>query len=277
MTNRRRLMTARSLPVIRHDSGFAPLRTLVAVLCLMPQMAHAAPVFSAAFYTSSLRATLGWSSDLGPYEVDQTGGFYATGAPVTVTAQAIRAGRPISATITQTAPYLLGGEYWASSWTGSLSIPGPGVYGLGASADASGAWIFDIPGLTQNQINATTFYFAALWDIHSPSDIHPSFYVAMHSPVPLFHGTATGSFTPGNNHSFGLPDFPSNPQFGAGTQSFDSNSPGLMDFSYQIAFSTTPIETSVFNSAPEPATWLMLAAPLAGIIAWRASRRRRTA
>ena len=280
MTNRRRLMIARGLPVIRHDSAFAPFRTLVAVLCLMPQIAHAAPVFSAAFYTSNLRAALGWSSDLGPYEVDQTGGFQATGAPVTATAQAIRTGRSISATITQTAPYVLSGEYWAASWTGSLSIPGPGVYGLFASADVGGAWTFDIPGLNQNQINATTFYFAALWNINSPSDIHPSFFVAMHSLVPAFHGTATGSFTPGINHSFGLPDFPSNPQFAASTHSFDSNSPGLMDFSYQIAFSTTPIDASVFSAStsgvPEPATWLMLLPPLAGIIAWRASRRRRT-
>ena len=178
-------------------------------------------------------------------------------------------GRPIAATITQTAPYVLGGEYWAGSWTGSFSIPGPSVYGLGASTYASGGWSFDIPGLTRSQVDATTFYFAALWDIYSPSDIHPGFYVAMHPLVPLFHGSATGSFTPGNNHSYLLPDFPSNPQFQAGTASFDTNNPGLMDFSYRIAFSTTPIEVSVFHPVPVPASWLMLTAPLAWIIAWR--------
>ncbi|MSV29549.1 MAG: hypothetical protein EXQ52_12525 [Bryobacterales bacterium] len=269
MTNSQKIITARSLPEMRLDSAFVRFRTLACVtaLCLMPQMVYAAPVFSAGMYTNKLGAGLGWSSDLGPQVVSETGGFLASGAPVTVVAQAIRDGRAISATITQTAPYVLDDQYWAGSWTGSMSIPRPGLYGLSASVDSSSFWNFNIAGLTPSQVTNTTFYYAALWDIDAPSDIHPSFDAhGVHPVVPLSHGTATGSFTLGGYYSVGAQGFPTIPAFNAGTYSFDSNSPGLMDFSYRIAFSTTPIDADVFASAavPEPGTIFLLGPCLAG-------------
>ncbi|MSV27933.1 MAG: hypothetical protein EXQ52_04200 [Bryobacterales bacterium] len=58
---------------------------------------------------------------------------------------------------------------------------------------------------------------------------------------------------------------------------FAAGFPGTMEFCLQIAFSTTPIDASVFDAStsgvPEPATWLMLLPPLAVFIGWRVAGR----
>ena len=86
-------------------------------------------------------------------------------------------------------------------------------------------------------------------------DIHPQF----NSGARPLRGSQTGSFTEGRERSFGSPGVPTVLDFGAATHSFDRNLAGRVGFSYQIAFSTTPIDASVFapSVVPEPGTWAL--------------------
>lgn len=257
------------------------IRTLAccAALLLLPQVSQATPIFTASHSTGDLFAGVGWSSDLGPNVGDSTGPFSGDGTPVTASASAIRDGRTISAQITQTAPYVLDDQYWAASWTGTFDIPGPGFYGLFAGASTHGEWSFDIPGLTFDELIRTTFYFAAVWDMAAPADLHPSFdATGAHLLVPPFHGSSTGSFELAPRFfQTGSALFTTAVIFNAATLAQDSNRPGNVDFSYRIALSTTPIDASVFDptpsAVPEPGTCLLLAGPIAGLIArrWRRS------
>jgi hypothetical protein len=248
-----------------------------AALLLAPRAAFATPIFTASYSSSDLFAGVGWSSDLGPNVGDSTGPFSGDGTPVTAAASAIRDGRMIAAQITQTAPYVLDDQYWAASWTGTFDIPGPGLYGLFAGAQARGEWSFDIPGLTFAELINTTFYFAAVWDMAAPSDLHPAIDApGAHLLVPPFHASSTGSFELAPRFfQTGNPWFSTNVFVAASTFAQDSNRPGTVDFSYRIALSTTPIDASVFDPAPsavpEPSTCALLAGPIAGLIArrWR--------
>src|SRR5207302_10238855 len=113
----------------------------------------------------------------------------------------------------------------------------------------------------------------------APFDIHPGIgNDDCYASCPL-HGSATGSFTMLYTYYLtGHAYFPTGVGFSAGTSSGDTNLPGTMDFSYRIALSTTPIDASVFappvSAVPEPATWLMLLVPLAGLVALRSDRRK---
>ena len=103
----------------------SPQRLIGAVaIGMAAAAAQAAPVFSATYDVSVLQVRLDWSSDLGIDFVDESTNFRATGAPITQSAIATRDGRTISASITQTAPYVLADAYWAASWTGSMDVPG---------------------------------------------------------------------------------------------------------------------------------------------------------
>jgi hypothetical protein len=161
-----------------------------------------------------------------------------------------------------------------------MDVPAPGLYGLFAGAHTRGVWAFDIPGLTFNELINTTFYFASLWDVDAPPDIHPDLSAGgTHAIASVLHGSATGSFK--LERAFfetGNPWFGLNVFFGASTFAQDTNQPGTMDFSYRIAFSTTPIDASVFDppaatDVPEPGSLLLMGGPVAGFIA----RRRRSA
>ena len=140
------------------------LRSLVGVVAVFGLLgaAQAAPVFTTTSNATALGVALGWSSDLGPdaLEVDQN--FPGTSTPITKSAVATRDGRTIAGTITQIAPYVLADQYWAASWSDTLDVPGPGLYGLFASAFASGHWNFHIPGQTPAEDLATQFYFPEL-------------------------------------------------------------------------------------------------------------------
>ena len=165
---------------------------------------------------------------------------------------------------------MLADQYRAASWSGTLDVPGPGLYGLFASAFASGHWNFHIPGQTAAEDLATRFYFAELWDVVGAPDIHPQF----NSGARPLSGSQTGNFTVAGYNSFGIPGFPTVLDFSAATHSLDSNLAGRVGFSYQIAFSTTPIDASVFApsaAVPEPGT---RALALLGMAALAGQRRR---
>lgn len=222
----------------------------------------AAPLFNATLSNSNLVARLDWSSDLGVDIVNQTGPFAANGSPVTQSASAVRDGRTISASITQTAPYILGGQYWAADWTGVLDIPAGGFYGLAAATSASGNWGFSVSGLSSAQVALTTFYYAASWDISAPVEIHPGFQVSgVHPVTPLSHGSATGSFTQQQWGAMGIPGFPSQPNFEAATWALQTNESASMRYTYRLAISLTPIGADVFDpptgQVPEPATFAL--------------------
>jgi hypothetical protein len=247
---------------------FAVLVSAWAATVTIP--AEAGPIFNAS-YVGSLTARLDWSSDLGIDLVNSTPNAPATGAPVTISAAATRDGRDISATITQTAPYVIDEQFWAGDFAGSFDIPGPGLYGLGAGTSTSGYWNFTIPGQTAAQNAATTFYYASRWTVTSPSDIHP--HVNIQFLNPDLSGQAVGSSTLGSLASFGLSGFPMQLSFSAATFAQDSNQPGLMNFTYQIAFSTTQIDASVFDPpvtpVPEPSTLLLAACGAASALGYR--------
>lgn len=234
--------------------------------------AHADPGFSATYDVTALLAQVDWSSDLGPGVVDVSRNFRATAQPLTRSVIATRNGRTIGASITQTAPYVLADAYWAASWTGSMEVPGPGIYGLFANARTQGLWNFALPGQTYEENMNTTFYYAALWDIDSPADIGPSFSLNGGPSRPL-SGSETGSFTLAAYRGAGIPGYLSGPDFSAGTRSGDNNLPGQMIFSFQLAFATTPIDSSVFAPVPEPASWALMMIGVAGTLA---ARRRST-
>ena len=250
---------------------------IVVVLSTVAAPVDAGPIFNA-FYAGALTSRLDWSSDLGVDLINTLPSAPGNGLPRTVSAAAMRDGRPISATITETAPYVLADQYWAGAWTGTLSIPGPGLYGLAANANASGNWTFAVPGQTSAQDASTVFYYASQWTVTAPADIHPQFGVQF-IPGPGLSGEATGSFTLGNLGSFGLAGFPAQPSFTALTASLDTNSPGVMNFRYQIAFSTTPITPDVFaappTAAPEPATLSLVAVGAAAALVRRRRVQRR--
>jgi hypothetical protein len=260
--------------------SFPPrLLMLMISLLLAGAPAWSAPIFNAALNNSNLTASLGWSSDLGPPLDNQTGPFVSNGSPVTISASAVRDGRSISGSITQTAPYVLKGEYWAADWTGVLNIPSPAFYGLFATASANGNWSFSIPGVAPPVVAATPFYYAAIWAIGAPDAIHPTFDVAsVHPTTPLAAGSAVGTFRQQDFTSVGIPGFPSRPSFGAATFSLDSNAPASMTYSYRIAFSTTPIGVGVFDppvsAVPEPSSFLLFAAGLALLALLRVRRYR---
>jgi hypothetical protein len=248
----------------------SPFPLIAACFWLLGGPVSSAPIFTAGLNNSSLVARLDWSSDLGVDLVNDAGAFAANGSPQTVSASAFRDGRTISASITQTAPYVLNNQYWAADWTGLLNIPAGGFYGLGATASASGNWSFSVSP-------ATTMYYAAIWSINAPAAIHPGFDVASVHPVaPQAGGSALGSFKQQDWFSFGIPGFPSRPTFIAETWSLDQNPPGSMLFSYRIAFSTTPIGADVFDppagNVPEPTTYLLSAAGLAVLAVLRGRR-----
>ena len=248
---------------------------LGATAAMVLASAQAAPVFNASVHVTSVGVRLDWSSDLGPDVINSVGNFAGTSTPVTTTAVATRDGRTISATMTHVPLYLLANEFWAASWHGSISIPGPGLYGLSAAAFSSSLWNFAIPGQTHAQNLATQFYWAAVWDVDSPDDIHPSFNTG--GPARPLTGSDSGSFTLADFYSFGIPGFPTSPEFAAATFSLDANRPGEMTFSLRYAFAVRPIDPSVFDppfAAPAPATWALLLAGLAGI-GMRRSRRDR--
>ncbi len=241
-----------------------------------PLASYAAPAFDAT-YNGSLTARLDWSSDLGVDLVNTTGVFLGTGVPVTVSASAVRDGRVIEANITQTTPNVLQDQYWAGSWSGLIKVPGPGLYGLQGTSGPTGAWLFSIPGQTPAEVLAQRYYFASIWDVSGPSDIHPIFLNAIHAGAPL-SGTSVGNFTLAELFSFGLSGFPVGLTFSGQTFSLDINQPGTVNFSYRIAFSTTPIDARVFDPdpppgrVPEPSTILLIAA---GLIGFRFMRYRR--
>ena len=231
-------------------------------------VAEAAPVFSATVDVGQHSVGLGWSSDLGPDVFVDVGPFPGTGAPVTASAVATRDGRTISASITQVSPYVLADQFWAASWRASADIPGPGIYGLFASLHSSSTWNFAIPGQTVAQNRLTRFYWASQWEVLAPADIHPDYNFNGGVAEPLM-GSDSGSFTLQDWYSFGIPGFLTRHELGAATFSGDSNRPGHMDFSYQIAFSTTPIDSSVFIplAVPEPAPWALMLIGLVGMLA----------
>lgn len=117
---------------------------------------------------------------------------------------------------------------------------------------------------------STTFYYASLWDVDSPEDIHPSFNLH-HGRIRPLSGSETGSFTLAAYRGVGIPGYLTRPDFNGSTYSGDTNLPGHLDFSFQIAFSTTPIDPSVFLPravpVPEPATWALMLIGLAGALA----------
>lgn len=235
---------------------------------------QAAPDFDASL-VGRIGIGLGWSSDLGLHVYDTSPYEWADGSPVTVAASAVRDGRLVEGELTQSAPYVLQGQYWAASWSGWANIPEPGLYGLSATATVSSAWFFSIPGQTNEENRATRFYYASQWNVTSPADIHP-FFEAQFLVSPPLGGTATGSFTLGELASYGITGFPTTPSFAAGTHSLDRNAPGRMEFSYEIAFSTTPIDASVFvtNSVPDAGSSLALLVPVCGLMAVVARRQR---
>lgn len=245
------------------------LRGLVGVVAVFGLLgaARAAPVFTTTYHAAALGVGLGWSSDLGPDVVEVDRNFPGTSTPITKSAVATRDGRTIAGTITQTAPYVLADQYWAASWSGTLDVPGPGLYGLFASAFANGHWNFHIPGQTPAEDLATQFYFAELWDVVGATDIHPQF----NSGARPLSGSQTGNFTVAGYNSFGIPGFPTVLDFSAATQSLDSNLAGRVGFSYQIAFSTTPIDASVFapSAVPEPGTWALALLGVAALVGHR--------
>lgn len=255
-----------SWPVLRRIVQFAAGVWITAGI-LLP-----APLFNATLSNNNLVARLDWSSDLGVDVVNQTGPFIANGSPVTQSASAVRDGRAISASITQTAPYVLGGQYWAADWTGVLNIPAGGFYGLSATTSASGNWGFSVPGLTPDQVALTTFYYAAVWDISAPVEIHPGFQVSgVHPVIPQSHGSATGSFTQQQWGAVGVPGFPSRPSFEAATWALETNGAASMRYSYRLAISLTPIGADVFDppagQVPEPATFTLAGLSL-GLLAF---------
>lgn len=250
----------------------SPQRLIGAVaIGMAAAAAQAAPVFSATYDVSVLQVRLDWSSDLGADVVDESTNFRATGAPITQSAIATRDGRTISASITQTAPYVLADSYWAASWSGSMDVPGWGYYGLFAAARTAGFWYFALPGQTHEQNMNTTFYYASLWNVDSPADIHPEFILGNGGLGPL-SGSETGSFTLADYRRIGIPGYLTRPDFRGSTHALDRNRnlPGHLDFSYQIAFSTTPIDASVFLppavSVPEPSTLALMLIGLAGAL-----------
>lgn len=250
------------------------------VVCLVSHAAQASPILEATYAGANLQVLFSWSSDLGPVVVSSTGPYVA-GPPITRSGDEVRNGRAISGTITQTGPYVLDDLYWAASWSGSLNVPGGGFYGLGVGGSGDGTWSFHQAGVSDADLANRTLYFAAMWDIVTPADIHPSFSVGGIHPVTLTgHGEATGEFQLYRDFfQYGLPGFRGTAAFGAGTSAQDSNQPGTMDFFYTIAFSATPIDARIFNApaptvVPEPGTLLMTLGPLATLVARRWKRRR---
>ena len=245
------------------------LRSLVGIVAVfgLPGAAQAAPVYTTTYNAAALGVALSWSSDLGLDVIEVDRDFLGTSTPITKSAVATRDSRTIAGTITQTAPYVLADQYWAASWSGTLDVPGPGFYGLFANAFASGHWNFHIPGQTPAEDRATRFYFAELWNIVGPPDIHPEF----NSGTRPLSGSQTGDFTVAEYNSFGIPGFPTSLDFSAATFSLDSNQPGQMGFSYQLAFSTTPIDASVFapSAVPEPGTWALALVGMAALVGQR--------
>ncbi len=119
-----------------------------------------------------------------------------------------------------------------------------------------------------------TIYFASIWEVDSPGDIHPGFDQYRSQPWPL-SGSETGSF----RNSVVWPGYSNRVAVQAATYSGDTNLPGHLDFSYRIAFSTTPIDTRVFLPpavpVPVPATWGLMLAGLAGAVVVRRNARSR--
>ena len=116
----------------------------------------------------------------------------------------------------------------------------------------------------------TTFYYASLWDVEGPDDIRPSFSPDGGPNRPL-NGSETGSFTLSAYRSVGIPGYLTRPDFNGSTYSGDSNLPGHLDFSFKIAFSTTPIDASVFapSAVPEPGTWALALLGMAALAGHR--------
>lgn len=278
----------------KHQTGCAMSKlqylALLAACFFSSIAAHAQPAFHAG--TSGQLSVQISGDDIYPFNIANnylltTG----TGAPETVSVSGGRNSGTVSTQITQVAPYILNGAYWAGTWTSTIEATegAGGQFGVHVGAAYHGAWYFGIDGLTANEVAHTTFYYAATWNTTAYEDLTPDYAISgglggigrsLFSPV-YGYGAPSGSYS----GSFMPWDFASSNYIGFNvlanpTGAFQvnpGNGPSSIDFTYSIAFSTTPIDASVFSppvaEIPEPETYAMLLAGL-GLLGFAARRRK---
>jgi len=236
---------------------------------MMGITAHATPAFNAVYANGNLSAIIGVDGFPTDYN-------FPTGIGSPVSASITASG--ISSTITETAPYELAGQYWAGSWHLNVTADAGagGLFGVVAQNNGGGLWGFSIDGLTPEELAATTFYYAVNWSISAdpsfrqttfgtggPFGLGATLYDQDNGIVPA-GGTMTGSF---------LNDPPAAGfEIGLRTIVLPGNAAGSINIDYQIAFSTTPIDASVFSSPPASVpdsggTLLLAGMALAGMTA----------
>jgi hypothetical protein len=261
-----------------------------AAFCFAIFGAHAQPAF--VVHTSGdLSVQIGRDA----FHPEENSYYYSTGsgAPETAFISGARNSGDVSSEMTQVAPYVLDGRYWAGTWTSTIeaSAGAGGRFGLGVSGNYRGYWGFAIDGLSREEVSNTTFYYAAIWNTTPYEDFTPDYGITggaggigrmLFSPdyvgysEDALSGSYSGSFTP---WSFAGSDYIG---FGVHANANNlahvnaGNGPSSVTFSYSIAFSLTPIDASVFSPAapiPEPSTYAMLAVGLPVLFALRARRK----
>lgn len=263
---------------------------LITAGALVLSSAYAVPSFTASS-SGTLSAQIGFDDLNNPGFSGQvpTVGF---GTPESLLIQGGRNSGMITTGITQIAPYILGGDYWAGTWNATVAAtPGAGgLFGVRVGAGYAGFWYFGIDGKSNAEVAATTFYYAAKWTTsENGGGIMPDISVGgpggigriLHSPAhPPPVVTPSGSFT----GSFKLSDFNApnvtSMSFAVGLnphgllQVLPNNLESSLDFSFSIAFSTTPIDADVFAPSVDEATHVGASLfGAVGLIVWMRNRR----
>lgn len=244
------------------------LRRLLALwLTFAAVVAKSAPAFTAGT-TGQLSVHVGFDDD----DYQQAADYFSptgSGAPETasITSFARNSGF-VSTQITQVAPYILNGDYWAGTWNMTLAATAGagGRFGVLVGAHYGGLWNFAIDGFTTQQIAQTTFYYAAKWTSTAYEDLTPEFASTGVGGIgrTLFFpdqnlgaasGAYSGSFKPSDYDGANVSHigFALNANHNGYFKVNPGNADSSMDFTYSIAFSTTPIDASVFDQQ-SPAT-----------------------